>query len=284
MPFPGISGMWPQQNPLVPLSSRTFIYQATLGGMTVINVFQGLRTGSSKLALRVQNNATTAITLNGTYIGPRIAVGQPYAFASTPTLVTWNGGSTPVTIAAGATVTSDELDYAITSTLLVATNVGGNKPSDANARYIGNLPQTSNLTYTSYQTNGCSIRSSTRNTTLGAIVFTTTVPATTTARNHNLRINDPFYFGNGTITGLTAGTIYYVKSVPSLNTFTLTTTPGGPVFYPASNPTITGTVYLCPQTAGIQAKAAGYYPFALGANDANSGVQSIFSAILVRNP
>lgn len=49
----------------------------------------------------------------------------------------------------------------------------------------------------------------------------------TSSANHDLKIGDQFVPSASTITGLTAGTIYYVLTVPSATTLTLSATPNG---------------------------------------------------------
>jgi len=64
-----------------------------------------------------------------------------------------------------------------------------------------------------------------------ASVGSATVVASTgvfTSATHGMAVNDPVYLGAiTTTTGVTAGTRYYAKTVPSGTTFTLSATPGG---------------------------------------------------------
>lgn len=54
---------------------------------------------------------------------------------------------------------------------------------------------------------------------------------TITAPSHGLAVNDPVVFwstlGNALPTGITEGTVYYVKTAPDSDTFTISTTAGG---------------------------------------------------------
>lgn len=64
----------------------------------------------------------------------------------------------------------------------------------------------------------------------GAITFASQTIASniiTSSAAHDLKIGDQFVASASTITGLTAGTIYYVLTVPSTTTLTLSATPNG---------------------------------------------------------
>jgi lysophospholipase L1-like esterase len=69
--------------------------------------------------------------------------------------------------------------------------------------------------------------------TLGTVAFTdagdlVTVTPPTGTTGHGLSVGDRVMFGTITsTTGISANTIYYVKTVPSVTTLTLSTTPGG---------------------------------------------------------
>lgn len=63
---------------------------------------------------------------------------------------------------------------------------------------------------------------------LGAVTFTDTGDIVTYLQAHGLKVNDRVKFGAITsTTGLTAGTTYYVRTVPSTTTVTLSATSGG---------------------------------------------------------
>ena len=65
-------------------------------------------------------------------------------------------------------------------------------------------------------------------TNLGAVTFTDSGDVVTTNQPHTLAVNDKVVFGTiTTTTGATAGTTYYVNTVPSTTTFTVSATLGG---------------------------------------------------------
>lgn len=66
---------------------------------------------------------------------------------------------------------------------------------------------------------------------LGVVTITIASPGVLTLSNHGLAINDPVYLTtSGALpTGLSPSTIYYVQSVPTSATFTLSATAGGAV-------------------------------------------------------
>jgi hypothetical protein len=274
MPFPGISGLWPQQNTFVPLRSNTLNATARMGGFTIATLFYSLRTGNDRLRVQVSNPWSSTIVVNAAYIGRPTATGVVYNFATTPTLLTWNGGSTSFTLGPGQTLLSDILEpYFVQTNMLLTANIAGTRPSSYNIGYAGAQPNSRNVTFTSYAPGvGCRITAAARNTTTSVITFTT-------SSANNFRVNDTFYFSNGTISDLTAGTIYFVKTRPTTTTFTLSTTLGGPVFTRSTVPTLSGTIYVGLQTAGQISRAAGYPAFVVGTSP-NNGTQTLFSDIL----
>lgn len=63
---------------------------------------------------------------------------------------------------------------------------------------------------------------------LGTVTFTDTGDIVTVSADHGLAVDDPVIVGTVTsTTGITAGTVYYVKTVPSSTTLTLSETVGG---------------------------------------------------------
>lgn len=67
----------------------------------------------------------------------------------------------------------------------------------------------------------------------------------TTALAHGLSVNDPVQVATVvTTTGITASTTYYVKTVPSSTTFTLSATAGGAALTLTGNGSVTGLQYM----------------------------------------
>ncbi len=66
---------------------------------------------------------------------------------------------------------------------------------------------------------------------LAPTIVTGATSDTITSPVHGLAVNDPVAFfptnGNALPTGITEGTIYYVKTAPTVDTFTISTTVGG---------------------------------------------------------
>ncbi len=88
------------------------------------------------------------------------------------------------------------------------------------------------------------------------ITGTVAAGTTATATAHGLAVNDLVRFNAtmlGTVTGVTAGTLYYVKSVPTTGTFTLSASPGGTVitFVGGSS----GTIELFKTVGGLRTKS-----------------------------
>lgn len=74
-----------------------------------------------------------------------------------------------------------------------------------------------------------------------SVTVTSASPGVVTWTSHGLNANQPVYFTAATMpTGLTANTLYYVASVLTANTFTVSATPGGT----AINTSSTGTTVV----------------------------------------
>lgn len=75
-----------------------------------------------------------------------------------------------------------------------------------------------------------------------------------TATGHGLEVNDLVRFGVddiGTLTGVTEGTFYYVKAVPTANTFTISASPGGTAV--TLGETFTNTIEVFKTIGGLRA-------------------------------
>jgi hypothetical protein len=63
---------------------------------------------------------------------------------------------------------------------------------------------------------------------LGTVTFTDSGDVVTVSADHDLAVDDPVIVGTVTsTTGITAGTVYYVKTAPTATTLTLSATVGG---------------------------------------------------------
>lgn len=85
----------------------------------------------------------------------------------------------------------------------------------------------------------------TQKTTVGTATVTIATPGVVTFAAHGLSPTDPVVFSTtGALpTGLTAGTTYFVKSVLTVNTFTLAASPGGTVINTTGSQSGTHTLY-----------------------------------------
>ncbi len=88
------------------------------------------------------------------------------------------------------------------------------------------------------------------------IEATISAGTTVTATAHGLAVNDIVRFGVddiGTLAGVTEGTFYYVKAVPTDDTLTLSASPGGAVV--AMTGSFSGTIELFKTVGGLRTKS-----------------------------
>lgn len=85
-----------------------------------------------------------------------------------------------------------------------------------------------------------------------------------TRTNHGLAVGDSVVFTTtGTLpTGLSANTVYYVRSVPSTSTFTVSATDGGAPIFPTGSQSGTHSFYKLVETSGNQSGTHSYTPIA----------------------
>jgi hypothetical protein len=82
----------------------------------IINGSALTRSGS-KVRITMETTSATSVTLQKCYIGQQASSGDTYDFASAPTQITWDGGSSGFTGDINAGKVSDEITFAIDETL-----------------------------------------------------------------------------------------------------------------------------------------------------------------------
>lgn len=78
--------------------------------------------GGSKVRVTLQAGSSAGFTIDGCYIGAGASTGDVEDFETTPTQLTFNGGSAGVTVTTGNSIVSDEIAYSvdITKRLIVS--------------------------------------------------------------------------------------------------------------------------------------------------------------------
>lgn len=85
-------------------------------GYTIRCVYDpGATKNATKVRISFKSANSGGVVMGEAYVGKQAASGDAYDFATTPTPITWNGGSTTCTIPANTSQQSDEVNFAITS-------------------------------------------------------------------------------------------------------------------------------------------------------------------------
>ena len=235
-------------------SSTQLAISATLNGEIFV-----LSTASGTMSV---SGATTGLVLNqpivfaGTTFGNIIA-GAIYYIQSVPTAQTFTvsimpGGSAFALVTATGTMTSSmpifggvsaNITYYVNSVVsniafTVSTTPGGSQFSLKSATgYMRVIV-------------GPSVTANTNILTIGALAVTATTAVTnviTVANASTLAIGQAIVF-NGNLGNLVTGTIYYVLTIPSTTTFTVSAISGGSIY---SLATATGNITVSQSTAGL---------------------------------
>jgi hypothetical protein len=186
--------------------------------------------GSSVSVTGMTNN-----NFNGAYTVSSSASGNQsiVTIGNQNTVTISNASPAVVTFTSHNLVADDKIYFDTTGTMPTGLS--------ANTLYYVKTVLTSNTFTVSATVGGSAINTSSTYT--GTITaLTNTNPAVVTFASHNLLANNPIYFETtGTMpTGLSANTLYFVKTVLSANTFTVSATLGGAAVNTSS--TYTGVI------------------------------------------
>lgn len=199
------------------------------------NTFSGANTVSGSLAVPTAAPGTSTTQAASTaFVGAAIAAFVVRSYIAGLTLST-AGASVTFGIAAGVAADTTDVSMMVLATAYTKTTspwaVGsGNGALDVQANvinsswyhaYLIQRPDTGVVDVLVSQAPGIS----------GPATITIASPGVVTFANHGLQLSAPVVFSTtGALpTGLVAGTIYYVQSVPTVNTFTVSATQGGSV-------------------------------------------------------
>lgn len=109
-------------------AAGTYSNDAARSGYTIVDKFLvGAITATGTTIELVIEGGTAAGTLNDVFIGKVAIAGNAYDFDGNQVRVTWNGGSSSLSLTAGSQlVTSDQISFTIdgSSAILVAFNIG----------------------------------------------------------------------------------------------------------------------------------------------------------------
>lgn len=214
---------------------------------------------------------TSIIDVTSVLQGPAdIYVG---AFGATePTDGTWTAVDTSIWTPAGATSGGLKVAAAMTYKSIEVDQV----PDEIGVRMTGRsvAVETSlaemSLSNIKFLMNGGTITPG-GGSTLGTVTIVAATGVLTVSAPHTLNVNDPVFLGAITsTTGILAGVLYYVKTVPSSTTLTLSKTPGGTALVLATN----GSA-----AAITKATYNAYEPLSSA-----SAFQPTYSALLIEGP
>lgn len=207
-------------------NTTNYVNEFTVTGNTCKNNGQG-RTVARPYRSGVHFNQAGRGTVGSNTVGddqgaPLIAGGL-VTFTDTGDLVTFTGGNHSLAV-------NDPISFASIAT---TTGVSANT-----LYYVQSVPSATTVTLSATRGGGLLALSTNGSGTGaakpwiildGAVTFTDTGDLVTfTAGAHGLTVGAAIKFATiATTTGITAGTVYYVKTTPATTTMTLTTTPGG---------------------------------------------------------
>ena len=109
----------------------------------------------------------------------------------------------------------------------------------------------------------------------GGTVSSITTSVINTSANHNLNVNDPVIFSGTSAGGITINTIYYVLTVPSTTSFTITTAEG----YTNANTGAVGTAVSL-SAVGSPTMTVKYYHVATGDKSTTSDITYFLNSII----